>query len=115
MPSRWRWAVLLSASIAFYVALRMPLLVIAWTFVVLTTYWCGRRISDETSVIRRRYLWAGVAAQILILISIKYLRAILRLIMPGVEIPVGDTEWFSTLGISYYTLQAISYLADVYL
>jgi len=116
MPSRWRWAVLLSASIVFYVALRMPLLVIAWTFVVLTSYWLGRRISDENNVIKRRtYFWVGVAAQVVVLGCIKYLRAILRLIMPGFEIPAGGMDWFSTLGISYYTLQAVSYLADVYL
>jgi D-alanyl-lipoteichoic acid acyltransferase DltB (MBOAT superfamily) len=115
MPSRWRWAVLLSASIAFYAALRMPLLVVAWTLVVLTSYWLGRRISDEGNGVRRRtYLWAGVAAQVLILVSIKYLRAIVRLIAPRFE-PTGGMDWFSTLGISYYTLQAVSYLVDVYL
>jgi len=115
MPSRWRWAVLLGASVAFYAALRMPLLVFAWAFVVLISYWLGRRISDESNVVRRRtYLWAGVAAHVVILCSIKYLRAILRLIVPGFE-PAGGMDWFSTLGISYYTLQAVSYLADVYL
>ena len=116
MPSRWRWAVLLSASIAFYAALRMPLLVVAWTFVVFTSYWLGGRIYDESNAIKKRtYLWAGVAAQIVILGSIKYLRPILRLIAPGFEIPTGGMNWVSTLGISYYTLQAVSYLADVYL
>jgi D-alanyl-lipoteichoic acid acyltransferase DltB (MBOAT superfamily) len=94
----------------------MPLLVIAWTVVVLTSYWCGCRISAESNDTKRRtYLWTGVAAQVVILGSIKYLRAILRLIMPGFEVPVGGMDWFSTLGISYYTLQAVSYLADVYL
>jgi D-alanyl-lipoteichoic acid acyltransferase DltB (MBOAT superfamily) len=116
MPSRWRWAVLLSASIAFYAALRMPLLVVAWTLVVLTSYWLGRKISDESEAVRRRaYLWAGVAAQVVILGSIKYLRALLRLVAPGLETPTGGMDWFSTLGVSYYTLQAVSYLADVYL
>src|SRR5579863_704333 len=116
MPSRWRWAVLLSASIAFYAALRAPLLLVAWTFVVLTSCWLGCRISDESDgVRRRRYLWAGVAAQVVILGGTKYLRVILRLIMPGLEMPTGGMDWFSTLGISYYTLQAVSYLADVYL
>lgn len=116
MPSRWRWAVLLSASIAFYAALRMPLLVVAWTLVVLTSYWLGLRISDESNALRRRtYLWAGVAAQVVILGGIKYLRDILRLIAPRFEIPIAGMDWFSTLGISYYTLQAVSYLADVYL
>jgi alginate O-acetyltransferase complex protein AlgI len=116
MPSRWRWAVLLSASIAFYAALRMPLLLVAWAFVVLTSYWLGRRISDESSATRRKlYLWAGVAAQVAILGGIKYLRPIIRLIGPRFEIPSGGMDWFSTLGISYYTLQAVSYLVDVYL
>ena len=72
-PSRWRWAVLLSASIAFYAALRMPLLLVAWTFVVLTSYWLGRRIFAESSGVKRRtYLWAGVAAQVAILGSIRF-------------------------------------------
>src|SRR5438270_8563604 len=104
MPSRWRWAVLLSASIAFYGALRMPLLVVAWTLVVLTSYWLGRRISDESSGFRKRtYFWAGVAAQVVILGSVKYLRPILRLLVPSFELPTGGKDWFSTLGISYYT------------
>lgn len=116
MPSRWRWAVLLSASIAFYAALRMPLLLVAWTLVVLTSYRLGRRICDESSSARKRtYLWAGVAAQVVILGSIKYLRPILRLISPRFESQTGGMDWFSTLGVSYYTLQAVSYLADVYL
>lgn len=116
MPSRWRWAVLLSASVAFYAVLRMPLLVVAWTLVVLTSYWLGLRISDESNGTRRRtYLWVGVAAQVVILGNIKYLRAILQLIAPTFEIPTGGMDWFSTIGISYYTLQAVSYLADVYL
>src|ERR1700732_1311786 len=100
MPSRWRWAVLLSASIAFYAALRMPLLVVAWTFVVLTSYCLGRRISDESDGIRRRtYLWAGVAVQVVILGSIKYLRAILGLIVPGFEIQTGGMDCVSARGI----------------
>lgn len=116
MPSKWRWAVLLSASIAFYAALRMPLLLVAWTLVVLTSYWLGRRIFDESNASRRRtYLWAGVAAQVLILGGIKYLRPLLRLVVPSFEIPAGGMDWFSTLGVSYYTLQAVSYLADIYL
>lgn len=115
-PPRWRWAVLLSASLVFYAALRTPLLVVALTFVVLTSYWLGLRISEESTGSRRRiYLWAGVAAQVVILGSIKYLRLILRLIEPRFEVTTGGMDWISTLGISYYTLQAVSYLADVYL
>jgi D-alanyl-lipoteichoic acid acyltransferase DltB (MBOAT superfamily) len=116
MPPRWRWAVLLSASIAFYAALRAPLLVVAWALVVLTSYWLGLRIFHESNGLRRRrYLWAGVAAQVVILGGIKYLRPLFRLIVPGFETPTGSLDWFSTLGISYYTLQAVSYLVDVYL
>ena len=116
LPSKWRWAVLLSASVAFYGALQMPLLVIAWIFVVLSSYCCGRGISDESKGIKRKtYFWVGVAAQLVILGSIKYLGTLLRLIIPGFEISAGNAEWFSTLGISYFTLQAVSYLADVYL
>jgi len=94
----------------------MPLLLIAWTLVVLTSYWLGLRISEESDGRRKKtYLWVGVAAQMVILGSIKDLRVILRLILPGLEIPSGGMDWLSTLGVSYYTLQAVSYMADVYL
>jgi D-alanyl-lipoteichoic acid acyltransferase DltB (MBOAT superfamily) len=92
------------------------LLGIAWTFVVLTSYWCGRRIFDESNPIKKRtYLWAGVAAQVALLAGIKYLPVIFRLKMPAVKLSAGSMDWFSTAGMSYCTLQAVSYLADVYL
>ncbi len=116
MPSRWRWAVLLSASIGFYASLRNPLLIVALAFVVFTSYWSGRRISqEEGSARKRKYLWTGVATQVVILGSVKYLHVILRLMLPGYSFPATGMDWLSTLGISYYTLQAVSYLADVYL
>ena len=94
----------------------MPQLVVAWMLVVLTSYWVGRRISGESTGERKRaYLWAGVVAQAVILACIKYSRAILQLIGPGFEIPNGGMDWLSTLGVSYYTLQAVSYLVDIYL
>src|SRR5260370_42697404 len=96
MPSRWRWAVLLSASIAFYAALRMPLLVVAWTLVVLTSYWLGRRISDESNGIRRRtYLWAGVAAQVGVLGNLKYLRGLFSPVVAKFENSTGGNDWLS--------------------
>jgi len=94
----------------------MPLLVVAWTLVVLTSYWLGRRISDESNGIRRKNIFVGrCGGAVVILGSIKYLRVILRLIVPRFGIPDRRHGLVSTLGISYYTLQAVSYLADVYL
>lgn len=112
-PAGGRWAVLLAASIFFYAALNAPLLIVAWTLVVVVSFATGLRIaecSDETA--RKRMLWVGIVANLAVLAGIKYLRPLVHVVFPTGST---DNRWFVTLGVSYYTLQAISYLADVYL
>jgi alginate O-acetyltransferase complex protein AlgI len=112
-PAGGRWAVLLAASIFFYAALNAPLLVVAWVFVVVVSFVAGLRIADSADEgARRRVLWVGIVANAAVLAGIKYLRPLAHAVFPGGNT---DPRWFVTLGVSYYTLQAISYLADVYL
>lgn len=113
MPAGGRWAVLLAASVFFYAALHAPLLIVAWVFVVAVSFVAGLRIADASEDReRKRMLWVGVFANVAILGGIKYLRPLVHAVYP-----TGNTDprWFVTLGVSYYTLQAISYLADLYL
>lgn len=116
IPDNRRWLVLLLASVSFYAALKAPLLVVAWALVVVVSYYCGLAIARQGDEPRkRRILWGGIAANFGVLCSIKYLRVIVEMWTPA---PVAEARWsdlFVTLGVSYYTLQAVSYLADIYL
>jgi len=113
MPAGGRWAVLVAASIFFYAALNAPLLIVAWVFVVAVSFAAGLRIADSSEErARKRMLWTGIVANLAVLAGIKYLRPVFHAAFPAGS---PDNHWFVTLGVSYYTLQAISYLADVYL
>ena len=112
-PAGGRWAVLLAASIFFYAALNAPLLIVAWAFVVAVSFAAGLRIADSPEeAARKRILWTGIIANFAVLAGIKYLRPLFHAVFPT---GATDNRWFMTLGVSYYTLQAVSYLADVYL
>ena len=107
---RWRWLVLLVASYGFYFFCKAPYLPFILLGVTCIAYTCGLRIAssaDESS--RGRWFWIGVSACIAILALLKYLPvldSVGKKIFPAVII---------SIGVSYFTFQAISYLADLYL
>lgn len=113
---RWRWLALLIASYGFYAALRAPYLLAVLFMVTCISYACGLRIAAQTDeASRKRWLWIGTFASIAILALLKYL--------PAVEFHVNSifglnstlAQTLIVIGVSYYTFQAISYLADIYL
>jgi len=115
VPDRQRWIVLLVASIAFYTALRAPVLLLSWAGVVVVSYYCGRAIARKPEGIERtRLLWFGIVANIGVLCAVKYLHPFLEFIHPAFANNPAFSNLFLTLGVSYYTLQSISYLADIY-
>lgn len=98
---RWRWLVLLLASYAFYAALGVPYLPGVLLGVTAITYGCGlllARAGEEAK--RKRIFWGGVGLNLAVLVGMKYL--------PVYPVLVG-------IGVSYFVLQAISYLADIYM
>ena len=118
---RWRWAILLVASVLFYAALGLPHLVAALLLVTVTTYGCGIWLAAARSATaKRRLLWGGIAANLLILAALKYLPALTtglnalasRLALDAHVPPVNAIV---AIGVSYYIFQAISYLSDLYL
>ncbi|HNY26719.1 MAG TPA: MBOAT family O-acyltransferase [Candidatus Sumerlaeota bacterium] len=105
---RARTAVLLLASAGFYALLHAPYLLGVLGFVILFTWWIGRRLDAcPTERARKTVFWSGVAGNALVLILFKSLPFLSPLS------PFGGI-WV-TIGISYYVFQAISYLVDVYL
>jgi D-alanyl-lipoteichoic acid acyltransferase DltB (MBOAT superfamily) len=105
-PHRVRWAVLLSASLVFFSALGVPALVLALATATLASYVAGVAL-DTNRRGRAVWLWAGIAANVLVLAAFKFLPA----------------SWFgrsigggllALVGVSYFTFQGISYLVDIY-
>lgn len=138
-PRRARWAVLLGASYAFFWCLSGTLVgfLLASTVIV---YACGlgmssalrkrdallseategkRQIRKACKRRMRIVLAAGVVANIGMLVALKYLGffssaagSVLSLV--GVDVPTVAATIGVPIGISFYTLMAVSYLVDVY-
>lgn len=113
---RWRWLVLLVASYCFYAALDAPYLLATLLLVTGISYCCALRIhAQQDEALRRRWLWIGSTSCIGVLVILKYfpfLQSQARGLFPLAG-PLHLTV--ISIGVSYYTFQAVSYLTDVYL
>ncbi len=123
MPFRFRWIVLLLASLAFYIcggALKALLMLPA----VLTAFLVGKKISaiyedGETDKAFQKkkakpYLVTGVVILVGMLLAFKIAQkamAGMAAVLMGKTITIGV---LIPLGISYYTFSLIGYMADVY-
>jgi D-alanyl-lipoteichoic acid acyltransferase DltB (MBOAT superfamily) len=100
-----RWFALLVASYVFYASFGAPRLLLALLLVSVATYTLGLCMARSSSSRNRRAaLWAGITVNLLALGSLRYVPL---LSTTGPPLPLA-------IGVSYYTLQAISYLLDVY-
>lgn len=140
MPQKYRWMVLLAASYAFFWELSGKLLVYL-LFTTLSVYVLGQRLAAlqqergrmcaevpkaERKEIKARFkkrqrcvLAFGVVLQLGILVVLKYsafintnLNSLFGAARLSVSLPV--PAFVLPIGISFYTLQAVSYLVDVY-
>lgn len=118
---RTRWCVLLAASLLFYAALKVPYLLVVLVLVAVTTYAFGVWLDQAgTPKAKRALLWGGIAANVLILVVMKYLpflsenlKALSALL--SLDSQIQPFKAFVAIGMSYYVFQAISYLFDIYL
>jgi len=105
----------------FYGALNVPYLLFVLGLVAMTTFGCGIFLDQaKTAKARHSILWVGIAANVLILVIMKYLpflsenlRALSNLLTLDTQIQ--PVKPFVAIGVSYYVFQAISYLFDIYL
>jgi Predicted membrane protein involved in D-alanine export len=138
VPQRHRWKILLFASYLFFISISGKLL--AYLLIsTISMYWIGRWFSvcqkqykdkenttEDKSALkasythkRRRILWLGIGIQFCMLLVLKYsnffggnINQILGLLGSPVYLPI--FKFALPIGISFYTLQAVSYLIDVY-
>jgi alginate O-acetyltransferase complex protein AlgI len=118
---RARWVVLLAASLLFYAAMKVPYLLVVLMLVAAVTYCFGILLhTSDSPRAKRTLLWSGIAANIFILISMKYLPCLSKnlndlLSLLSLHSPIQPIKAFISIGVSYYVFQALSYLIDIYL
>ena len=111
---------LIAISYGLYIKWK-PVYALILLGVTAITYYSALKIEKEHSYRNKKYLiYSGIALTVLPLLVFKYynflnesLTSLLRLM--GVSIGLPGLNWVMPIGISFYTFQAIGYLADVYL
>jgi D-alanyl-lipoteichoic acid acyltransferase DltB (MBOAT superfamily) len=119
LPHRWRWILLLAGSYLFYMSWnpKYSIVLLVVTAVGYTAVlWLTRETDPKT---RRLILIFGIVTILSILFFFKYFNQANRLLqavfsqavgsnlLPGIHVAL-------PLGISFFTLQAISYIIDTY-
>jgi alginate O-acetyltransferase complex protein AlgI len=119
LPHRWRWALLLAASYYFYMCSK-PIYVLVLLGTTVVSYLCGLKMGSVQSPGKRRsWLLLGLMVDLGLLFTFKYLGFFTRQVeglLHHFNIIGGTPELklLVPLGISFYTLQTLSYLLDVY-
>jgi alginate O-acetyltransferase complex protein AlgI len=119
-PYRFRWAILLAASYYFYIAGSKPQYILILFFSTAVSYFCGIRMGEKGArEARRFYLILSIFVNLGLLIFFKYLPYVGNSITPilkDLHLISGFTgmSFLVPLGISFYILQTLSYLIDVY-
>ncbi len=110
-PYRWRWAILLAASLYFY-ATYSAISAIAFGLVIIVNYACALAMSRVEADKRKPIMLAGIAFNLGVLIFYKFI-----LTYFGASLLRGDSglgAWLILpLGLSFQILQSIGYLVEV--
>src|SRR5574344_292715 len=121
IPSKYhrqRNLYLLLASYLFYMSWK-PLYVFFLLFVTLTTYFFPLLMNGRKDHSRRLVMWSGLIISILPLFLFKYHNFVdgnilLLLSKFGIHFCLPGLNWAIPIGISFFTLQAVGYMLDVY-
>lgn len=114
LPLKYRWGVLLTASIVFYASADWKMLALIGGSIGLS-YFAGLRMEHaKEEKIKRGWLSGAVVLLAAILILFKYYNFFTDAV--GAMLGANSLVFKLTmpLGISYYTFKIISYLADIY-
>ncbi|WP_291634850.1 MBOAT family O-acyltransferase [Clostridium sp.] len=126
IPHKFRWVWLLICSYAFYMSVNPKYALLIATSTIIT-YLSGllidnaNKISDEKKSIQMKKLWviASFSSNLGILFLFKYFNffgdSVTRVLnIFSISIHMPTFRYLLPLGISFYTLQALSYTIDVY-
>ena len=120
IPQKYRWKWLIVLSFAFvYAASTIGLFFVVLTSVIV--YFAAKRIEKVDDDRKKKILILSMGACLFILIFLKYLSGLSifthrNLLIFGNEMTLQNVikKYLLPIGMSYYTLQVVSYLLDVY-
>lgn len=119
LPHRFRWVLLLGASVYFYMVWR-PFYIVLILFSATVDFWASRQMErKETRKERRPFLWISLISNLGLLFTFKYYDFFITevgklLAAMGMDYTVPALKWVLPMGISFYTFQTLSYTLDVY-
>lgn len=129
MPRKHRWCVLLVFSLAYYLLGPVPQTIVYLLITVASVYLAslyfehvrakGKAASGQMPGTARAVLVLVILLNIGLLAALKYHGFLIINInraasLLGVQARLHNVDWVASLGISYYTLQMVSYLCDSY-
>jgi len=125
IPNRFRWALLLIASIFFYVVSSAATFAVP-VIIVLVTFLCGLMMGRKPKAGKKTYFWIGILVNLGLLIFLKYINFFIAVAIDsfisikhlfGQQAAENHSSVFLDLivplGISYITFQAIGYLIEI--
>ncbi|MBQ8856861.1 MAG: MBOAT family protein [Lachnospiraceae bacterium] len=114
LPLKFRWGLLLVASIVFYASADWKMLALIGGSIVVS-YYAGLKIEQAEDEKQKRGWMAGcIILLVLILMLFKYWGFFAEAMGNLLGSSSGMFQLVMPLGISYYTFKIISYLADIY-
>jgi len=121
IPAKSRWFVLLIGSYFFYACLNAWYLLLVLAAVTAINFGCSIFIHRSSCPkTKLTIMWMGIAANIGILVAMKYLpflvdnlNKVLGLFPGKLAVPV--PQLLASIGVSFFVFQGISYLVDIYL
>lgn len=114
LPLRFRWGVLLAASMIFYASADWKMLFLLGGSIAVS-YYAGLKIQQsEEAVQKRRWMTGCILLLVMILMIFKYFNFFAEAMSRMLGSSSGVFNLVMPLGISYYTFKIISYLVDIY-
>lgn len=119
-PINFQWIVLLVFSGLFFVLSCTPYTGIYLVACIIITHICANKIDLEKNQKKKKtYLLIGIILNASMLVVLKYsnfgvqnINYIISLL--GFSFQLDTIRWIAPIGISYYTMQVIAYLVDIY-
>lgn len=115
IKKKYRYLFMLAGSIVFYLLLSFELIVYL-LLIAASTYGFGLLLPKCKPKYRTLFLWLGILVPLGILTVFKYYNFVgenLNTLLKGFQITIPYQKFVQPIGISFFSLQAISYLADV--
>ena len=118
IPYKFRWFILSVASYYFYMCSK-PEYVVIILFTTCVSYYCAIKMNTQKNRKKKFILILAITINLGCLFLFKYLNffdnsIIVLLKQFHLSYNVPELKWIVPLGISFYTLQTLSYLIDVY-